>query len=219
LKKLYFIKTTLLISIILCISINSSIPISLEQQENIGMQENVTAIVHHISKGVNDSPSFQESTSGIVVQNAVTAQKIQDLENESYLLSALGITFGLLVYLLSKRDLNSVIDRSVEKTVRKMVEVVNAQLRVKDGGKVAIRDEKIIASHPVSIADTLGPLSDSIQVKVTKADDQKIVAQNKTEFTMDAVFVKASDSKSNETNAAKPEKKELKDDLSKGVKL
>jgi hypothetical protein len=230
LKKLPTIRVFLLILLALFISSNSLVSISVAQeQEKIGIQDKLTVSVNR-GVPVTDVSQSNEPNISLQFHDAGLNQKVQDLTNETFWLSIYGIVIsiagigaGFLGYFLSRRHLESTIDKAVEKTVtktvEKTVEVANAQLRVKDGGKVAIRENEIIGAHERNITEPHIPVTDGISTKVIRAKDLKIVAENKKEFKVDVVLVNADETKLDDTKADKSEHKEKKDDLSKGVKL
>lgn len=97
-----------------------------------------------------------------------------------------------------------------EELTEDMVNIANAQLRVKDGGKVARRDNKIIGAHERSVSENINisedvvvskksirtlsehvPVSDSVGVVVTRAKD-RFVAENKKQFSVDAILKESS---------------------------
>lgn len=220
----------MLILLALFISSNSLVSISVAQeQEKIGIQDKLTVSVNR-GVPVTDVSQSNEPNISLQFHDAGLNQKVQDLTNETFWLSIYGIVIsiagigaGFLGYFLSRRHLESTIDKAVEKTVtktvEKTVEVANAQLRVKDGGKVAIRENEIIGAHERNITEPHIPVTDGISTKVIRAKDLKIVAENKKEFKVDVVLVNADETKLDDTKADKSEHKEKKDDLSKGVKL
>lgn len=84
------------------------------------------------------------------------------------------------------------------------VKIANAQLRVKNGGKVAKREGKIIGAHERSVIETVNvgeniavvkksgrsinenvPVSDGVEAKVIKAKDRKFVAENQVSHSTD----------------------------------
>jgi len=84
------------------------------------------------------------------------------------------------------------------------VKIANAQLRVKNGGKVAKREGKIIGAHERSVNQTVNisenvvavkksgssinenvPVTDSVEAKITKAKDRKFVAKNEVSHSTD----------------------------------
>ncbi len=85
---------------------------------------------------------------------------------------------------------------------KNMVEIANAQNRVKNGGNVAIRQNKIIAKHERSVNATVNVSEHVVAIKneskpkenLSKKEDKdeenyvEFVARNKKTFTIDAIL-------------------------------
>lgn len=97
-----------------------------------------------------------------------------------------------------------------EEITEDMVNIANAQLRVKDGGKVARRDNKIIGAHERSMSENVDtgenvvvskkshrelienvPLGDSLSVEVTRAQ-KHFVAENVKKISADIILEESS---------------------------
>ena len=112
--------------------------------------------------------------------------------------------------------------------IEKSVEIANAQSRVKDGGRVVLRDKKeVIGAHERNIPENVNvgedvvkvvrkqkrelfdnvEVSDSVDVKVTRAKDKEVVTRQQKTFTTDAILVNEED-KENKPQKQKDEKKE-----------
>lgn len=134
---------------------------------------------------------------------------------------AVGIVFGtfiaIVVYVYSKRQyeenkelqietekrIAKVVEQTSNEIVQKVVDIANAQLRVKEGGEVALRKEGTIGADIVRNINENISVSDSISTKVTRAKDVKpvarnivqhstdtfVVARNKKEFKIDGVLI------------------------------
>jgi predicted RNA-binding protein with PUA domain len=107
-----------------------------------------------------------------------------------------GIFISLVVYVYSKRmhieikrhqedvqkHIEQAVDQTANKIVEKVVDVANAQLRVKEGGKVALRKEGTIG------ADIVRSISENVQIEKNISDD-KIVASNQVQHSTDSHIV------------------------------
>lgn len=111
-----------------------------------------------------------------------------------------------------------------EELTEDVVNVANAQLRVKDGGKVARRDNKIIGAHERTVSENVNigenvvvskksvrklnedvPISDLVVTGVIRAKD-RFVAENVKKFSVDAILTTSeppTDDKTDKDNTEK----------------
>jgi len=143
----------------------------------------------------------------------------------------IAVILPIVLYHRGKGDLTKMKNELRDGISADVVDVANAQLHVKDGGKVAKRDGKVAADvertikEQVNIGEdvtyvkknvrTLSEntlVGDSIGAEVTRAKDRRFVAENKKKFTVDAIVVNAkeedvSDATQKQDNSAESEKK------------
>lgn len=171
----------------LSISIISLLPTSLEQQTPIITSK--TNGTYHTQIGVSDKLESQEYSAPTPVHDMYNKQiidlnkRLDDSENKNTSLTYLSIVVGIIAalggmvggYLLSKRHLESTINKSIEKTVEKMAEVINAQLRImgfSDKGQVSINEKgNAVSENQRSMTENV-PVSDVLGAKVTRASEK-----------------------------------------------
>jgi len=78
---------------------------------------------------------------------------------------------GIVLYRKAKKDSLKIKNELKDELTDKMVDVENASKRVGNGGRVAKRDDKIIAAHERNIQESHIPVSDSLSVKVRRWHD------------------------------------------------
>ncbi|MGI0102493.1 MAG: hypothetical protein ACREA7_07865 [Nitrosotalea sp.] len=134
----------------------------------------------------------------------------------SYAIGALAlivaVVLPLALYRKGKGDLTKMKKDLRDGISTDVVDVANAQLRVKDGGKVAKREGKVGADVERSVKEQQNvgenvtfvkksertstenvPVGDSVDAKVTEAKNIKFVAENKKEFIVDAILINEQD--------------------------
>lgn len=161
--------------------------------------------------------SLENQDEALSILNArliISEQKNAQYSALSIIFAAIGLLAGIALFYQgqrsgkkqheqSKQHIEEVIDNTADKIVQKVVDVANAQLRVKDGGKVALRKEGNVAADVTrEMQENVGKTTDNVSATVTRAKDAKpvaqnevkhstdtIVARNKKTFTMDAILV------------------------------
>lgn len=141
-----------------------------------------------------------------------------DLQNATSLSIEIifGIFISLVVYVYSKKmdqdntklqtESQKRIEHAVEQTskiiVQKVVEIANAQLRVGEGGQIALRNGNVgaalvrIANEDVSIPDTINQFINNLnhikpvaENHITHKTDSYVVAEQKSTFGVDTIVV------------------------------
>jgi len=123
----------------------------------------------------------------------------------------------------NKKHIEEVVDNTADNIVQKVVDVANAQLRVREGGLVVLRKEGDVGADITrNITENIST-TDTVSAKVTKAKDVKVktenqiqqstdtivVARNVKTFTIDAVLITEVQSQINEIKKGIDEAKEL----------
>jgi len=71
-----------------------------------------------------------------------------------------------------------------------VVDIANAQLRVKDGGKVALRKEGTVGADIVRNITENVSVGDSVGAVVKKASSKKVVSENQVQHSTDTVVAR-----------------------------
>lgn len=117
--------------------------------------------------------------------------------------TAIGILITWTVYVYSKKQnkenqdqleeiqqqIELAVNNTAQKIVEKVVDIANAQLRVKGDGKVALRIDGNVGTDTIRNIFESVSVGDSVSAHVTKAKDVKVVAANTVKHTTDSYIV------------------------------
>lgn len=152
---------------------------------------------------INDLLEKQDETLLILKSTLVISEQKNDLyAGLSITFAVIGTLIGVMLFYFgqnrgekhheeSKLHIEQTIDKTASDIVQKVVDVANAQLRVKDGGKVALRKEGNVAADITrNIKEEPINVGDGITTIVTRAKDVKPVSQNKVSHLTDTIVAR-----------------------------